>query len=62
MRSIEEVEGHHDQTIAIGEAQREAIEIDTSNKMAKDMRFCIYLRVDKGWVTNIDLDSKGGTV
>ena len=38
----------------------EVIGIDTSNKTAKDPRFCINLVVSGGWVTNIDLETEGG--
>ena len=47
---------HHDQAIAIAETLGEVIGMDTSNETAKDPRFCINLKVSKGWVTNIDMD------
>ena len=47
---------HHDQAIQIAETLGEVIGMDTSNETAKDPRFCIDLKVNKGWVTSIDLE------
>lgn len=47
---------HHDQAIEIAETLGEVIGIDTSNESAKDPRFCINLKINKGWVTIIDID------
>ena len=41
----------HDQALAIAESLDEVIGIDTANEMALDPRFCINLKVSKGWVT-----------
>lgn len=41
---------HHDQALAI----------DTTNKTALDLRFCINLKVNKRWVTCIEFESEDG--
>ena len=51
---------HHDQALAIVATLGEVIGIDTSNETAKDPRFCVNLDINKGWVTNIDLEVEGG--
>ena len=51
---------HHDQSLAIAETLGEVIGIDTTNEIALDPRFCINLKVNKGWVTCIELESKDG--
>ena len=53
---------HHDQALAIAKTLREVIGIDTSNESARDPRFCVNLMVNKGWVTNIDLETEDGTL
>ena len=49
---------HHDQALAITGTLGEVIGINTSNKNATDLRICVYLTINKGWITNIDLKSK----
>lgn len=51
---------HHDQALAIAETLGEVIGIDTANENTKDPRFCVNLNINKGWVTNINLESKEG--
>jgi len=52
---------HHDQALAIAESLGEVIDIDTSNDIAKDPRFCVNLMVNEGWITSIELKSEEGT-
>ena len=51
---------HHDQATAIAGTLGEVIGIDTANESAKAPRFCVNLKVDKGWVTSILLESERG--
>lgn len=52
---------HEDQAISIA-SLGEVIGIDTANEKVKDPRFCINLKINKGWLTNIELESEGGIV
>ena len=49
---------HHDQAMAITGILGEVIGIDTANDSARAPRFCVNLKVDKGWVTSIKLESE----
>lgn len=51
---------HHDQALAIAEILGEVIRINMANDNAKDPRFCANLNINKGWVTNINLESEEG--
>lgn len=51
---------HQDKALAIAESLGEVIGMDTANDTAKDLRFCINLEINKGWVTNIDLEFHEG--
>ena len=51
---------HHDQAFEIAGTLGEVIGLDTTNESAKDLRFCVNLKIDKGWVTNILLETEGG--
>ena len=51
---------HQDQALAIAETLGEIIGMDTANDTAKDLRFCIYLEINRGWATSIDLESEIG--
>ena len=53
---------HHDQALSIAGTRGEVIGIDTANETARAPRFCVNLKVDKGWVTNIMLESEEGVV
>lgn len=48
------------QALAIAKTLGEVIGIDITNETTQDPRFCINLMVNKGWATNIDLESEGG--
>lgn len=46
---------HHDQAIEIAETLGEVIGIDTANEMARNPRFCVNVKINEGWVTNVEL-------
>ena len=52
---------HHDQALAIAETLGEVMGIETANETLLDPRFCINVKVNKGWFTCIDLENEDGT-
>ena len=53
---------HQNQALTIAETLGEVISMDTANKNAKDLRFCINLEISKGWATRIDLELVRGSL
>lgn len=51
---------YEQQAIAITQTLGEVIGTDMANESAKVSRFCVNLKINKGWVTNINLETKGG--
>lgn len=49
---------HQVQALAIARSLGEVIGMDTANEHAKDPRFCINLKMNKWWITSLDLESK----
>lgn len=51
---------HHDQALAIAKTLGDVIGIDTANETTLDPSFYINLMVNKGWVTNINVEYEDG--
>ena len=51
---------HQDQAIAIAETLGEVLGMDMANENSKDTRFCVNLKISKGWATCIVLESEEG--